>query len=88
MSLPHECRCGICGTEFPLLPQTLDPAGVGAFNRSYGAKTLASAILKIAPEQAKQIADRWEQLQADEHQALDDFLAILRGAHSAGAPRE
>ena len=75
MSMPHECRCSICGrTAFTLT----DPDAIGAFNRVYGARTLASAILKIAPDLAKQLAERWEQIQATERAALDEFLKVLR----------
>jgi hypothetical protein len=85
MSLPHTCTCRICGTEFPMLADPLDAAALGAFNREYGVKTLANAIIKIAPEQAKQIAEQWEQLQGAERQALDDLLSVLRSLFKPGA---
>lgn len=75
MSMPHECKCGICGgTAFTLT----DPDAIGAFNRAYGVRLLASAILKVAPDLAGQLAKRWEQIQASERAALDEFLKALR----------
>lgn len=47
-------------------------------NRAAGVRTLATAIMKIAPEAAAEIAKRWEEVQQTERQALDEFLTFLR----------
>ena len=41
---------------------------------------LATAILKFAPDLALQLKDRWEAAQKDGDQALNEFLAFLRGS--------
>lgn len=82
MSMPHECICRICGSNaFKLI----DPDEIGAFNRAHGARTLASAIAKIAPDLASQLAQRWEQLKTSERAALDEFLKVLRAPVSGPA---
>ena len=40
---------------------------------------LATAILKFAPDLALQLKDRWEAAQRNGDQALNEFLAFLRG---------
>lgn len=74
--MAHDCRCGVCGAEYPYVQDPLDD--VGKFNRAHGARTLASAIMKIAPDLAEAIAKRWEEIQGSEKTALDEFLAVLR----------
>lgn len=80
MSMPHECTCRICGGL--MAPQIYTSSGLteeqARAQRAVDARSLASAIVKIAPEQAKQIAARWEDLVKDEHAALEEFLTFLR----------
>lgn len=45
---------------------------------------LATAIIKFAPDLAKELADRWESATEWEAKALDEFLAFLRATPSAG----
>jgi hypothetical protein len=47
-------------------------------SRAAGARDLASAIQKIAPELAEALAKRWEEIQKSERDALDEFLTFLR----------
>jgi hypothetical protein len=62
----------------PQVPDPLDAANLATYNREQGVRLLAAAIIKIAPNEAQQIAQRWEQLRESEQRALDDFLAVLR----------
>lgn len=86
MSMPHECRCGICGHPLwgnPLgtLPTLEDRQAselLAKVSRAGGARDLASAILKIAPDLAEALAKRWGDIQRNERDALDELLTFLR----------
>lgn len=77
MSMPHECTCRICGG-------LMSPQFLGLNHdrereqRSIGARALTSAIMKIAPVEAKAIAERWQAISKDESDALEEFLTFLR----------
>lgn len=78
MSLPHECTCRICGglmSSTPIIPFTEEQIRA---QHAMGARNLASAIIKIAPEQAKAIAARWQEMMAGERVALEEFLTFLK----------
>lgn len=80
MSMPHTCRCGICHSEMNWPgTEAIESAQLAAqVNRAAGVRTLATAIMKVAPEAAAEIARRWEEVQQIERQALDEFLVFLR----------
>jgi hypothetical protein len=80
MSMPHKCRCGTCGCEM-IWPgsEAIEAAQLAAqVNRAAGVRTLATAIMKIAPDAAAEIARRWEEVEQLERTALDEFLTFLR----------
>jgi hypothetical protein len=86
MSMPHECKCGICGHplwgsplgQLPTLEDRQSSELLAKVSRAAGARDLASAIHKIAPELAEALAKRWEEIQRNERDALDEFLTFLR----------
>lgn len=81
MSMPHECACRVCGGL--MSPQFLTlTAEQTAAQRAVGARALASAIFKIAPTEARKIAERWQEIVGDERRALDEFLTFLRSAET------
>lgn len=77
MSLPHECTCRTCGGLMSPMFLGLETDQQAA-QRAVGARALASAIQKIAPEAAAQIAKRWQELVVDEQKALEEFLTFMR----------
>ena len=77
MSMPHTCRCGTCGTEYPLASDPLALASANAAAFDAGVRALASAVIKIAPAAATQIAARWQEIECA---ALDEFLKIMRAS--------
>lgn len=86
MSMPHTCRCGICHSEMSWSrAEAMEAAQLAAqVNRAAGVRTLATAIMKIAPEAAAEIARRWEEVEQLERTALDEFLAFLRSHKTVG----
>lgn len=87
MSMPHDCKCGICGhaIRFGVSQEEREAAELAAeVNRATGVRVLASALMKIAPELADAIGKRWEEVQQSERVALDAFLAVLRSPQSEG----